>query len=148
MDQDSVNQLLQQRVDLLQQIANSLQCAHAALLAPDYTQIPLHTKAQQDLCQQLHQLACEPWPAQAVSTTKRDDAAAESASPVNARQKALTTELQGLQARVAGLNRRYAALLRRAQRTVNIFCRVLQNSGLTYVAPASAHLSGIQHGSR
>jgi hypothetical protein len=138
MDQNSLDQLLERRVNLLRQLADSLQRAHTALLTPDYTEIPMQTKAQQYVCQELSRLA----------SSQACDAASQLGIPANARQKVLASELQGLQARVAYLNRRYAALLRRAQRTVNIFCRVLQNSGVTYVAPATTRISGIQQGRR
>jgi hypothetical protein len=134
MDQNSLNQLLERRVNLLRQLADSLRRSHAALLTPDYNEIPVQTKAQQYLCQELGQLARIP-PSETVP---------QLAIFANTRQKALVNELQGLQAQVADLNRRYAALLRRAQRTVQIFCRVLENSGLTYVAPATARISAIQ----
>ena len=133
MDQNSLNQLLERRVNLLQQLADSLQSAHAALLIPDYTQIPAQTEAQEGLCHELRRLA----------PIQPSDAAATSGTPVKAREQTLASELQALQAHLADLNRRYAALLRRAQRTVNIFCRVLQNSGLTYVVPAPDPASGI-----
>jgi hypothetical protein len=134
MDQNSVNQLLERRVNLLRQLADSLRRSQAALLTPDYNEIPVQTKAQQYLCQELRRLARD----------QPSGSAGSPAAPAEAREKALTGELQRLQAQVADLNRRYAALLRRAQRTVNILCRVLQNSELTYVVPAPSPASGMQ----
>jgi hypothetical protein len=40
-----------------------------------------------------------------------------------------------METRVAQLNREYGALLTRARRTVDIFCRVLANSEVTYFPP-------------
>jgi hypothetical protein len=134
MDQDSLNQLLERRIKLLQKLADSLQRGHAALCIPDYTQIPVQTKVQQDLCQELRR----------VSRLQASGSAGSAATSVKKCEKALVNELQDLQRRVAELNRSYAALLRRAQRTLNIFCRLLQNSGLTYVAPAVSALPRVQ----
>ncbi|HXY02326.1 MAG TPA: hypothetical protein VEI49_02060 [Terriglobales bacterium] len=112
MHQSSINQLLERRVHLLQQLANALQRAQDALLIPNYSQIPLHTKAQHDLCQELRRLADEFQSAQVASRGKPADANGASTIPVTACQKALASDLQRLQAQVADLNRKYAAILR------------------------------------
>ena len=55
--------------------------------------------------------------------------------PVQDRNRVRREELAEVERKVAQLNRRYDALLRRARRTVDIFCRVLANSALTYPPP-------------
>lgn len=47
----------------------------------------------------------------------------------------LTDELKQIELRVRSLNREYAAMLRRARRTVDIFCRLLADSSVTYSPP-------------
>jgi|SRR5579862_5695861 len=134
MEHNSIDELLEQRVRLLHKLADSLQRAQAALLSPDYDQVPAQTKVQQDLCHELRRLAL----------IRPSGSATGRAASVEVREKALASEFQALHRQVTDLNRKYAALLRRAQRTVNIFCRVLQNSGLTYVVPAVSPVPGLQ----
>jgi len=48
----------------------------------------------------------------------------------------LAAELLAVETKVLQLNRAYAAWLRRARRTVDIFCRVLAHSAITYPPPS------------
>jgi len=91
-------------IEVLQELADSLQHAHAAVLRSDLPQILNQTARQRELCARLGE------------GSFRDDWA----EPIR---------------KVAGLTRSYAALLRRARRTVDIFCRVLAHSALTYPPP-------------
>jgi len=113
------------RVDLLRQLADSLERAHAAVVRSDLSEITRQTACQQELCARLRQL-----PAEGVRT--QPDGLSP---PVRDRNHAVREELVEVKRKVAQLNRRYALLLRRARRTVDIFCRVLENAALTYPPP-------------
>jgi hypothetical protein len=117
------------RVDRLQELADSLERAHAAVLASDLRQITQQTARQLELCAQLRQLSRD-----AVQTPTSWLPGGLS-SPVRPSNHAFGEELAEVAGRVAQLNRQYEALLRRARRTVDIFCRVLTNSALTYPLP-------------
>ena len=58
--------------------------------------------------------------------------------PVRQRWETLDRELIQVEMRVGQLNRVYGALLRRAQRTLQIFMRVLASSANTYTPPKGA----------
>jgi hypothetical protein len=107
-----------QRLELLRQLAGSLDLSQAALATTTPAKLDHHTARQQELCRELRALA-HGFP---------DEAQAQTPSR-------LADDLQETARRVRDLNRKYAALLRRRQRTVDIFCRVLASSGTTYPAP-------------
>jgi hypothetical protein len=113
-----IQELLTQRLGLLRALAESLNHAQAALATITPEKLDRHTAHQRELCRQLRSL----------STGFRDESSA--AIPAG-----LANHVQETARRVADLNRRYAALLRRRRRTVDIFCRVLATSGITYPAP-------------
>jgi hypothetical protein len=113
-----IQELLTQRLGLLRALAESLDHAQAALVAITPEKLNCHTAQQRELCRQLR----------ALSTGFRD----ESSDAIPA---GLANHVQQTARLVADLNRRYAALLRRRRRTVDIFCRVLATSGITYPAP-------------
>jgi hypothetical protein len=153
MDQDSspVDVLLERRVGLMRELAVSLERAQTAILHSDARQLADETTRQREVCEELRRLASElaagPAPpvtkaVHSVLRTHLPDTAA--LHPARQRQRALLTELLEIETRVADLNRSYGALLRRARRTVDIFCRVLANSGVTYPPPASQAPSAIQ----
>jgi hypothetical protein len=106
--------LTQQRLGLLRALAELLEHAQAALPTASPERIDQHTARQRELCWQL-----------------RATGPAE-----------LADDLQETAMRVAELNRKYAALLRRRRRTVDIFCRVLASSGTTYPAPKALSRPG------
>jgi hypothetical protein len=112
-----VHELLTERLDLLRALAGSLEQAQASLATATPEKLDQYTARQQELCRQLRSLAAgfselksRPYPA-------------------------LEDDLQATARRVGDLNRKYAALLRRKRRTVDISCRVLASSGTTYPAP-------------
>ncbi|MBV8052866.1 MAG: hypothetical protein JOZ80_16885 [Acidobacteriaceae bacterium] len=144
MNTDGITELLEQRINLLRLLASSLEHAQIGLQRPNCAEIQLQTKTQQNLCQQLRQVACEFSPDQIARISGCGDPVSQT-TLANARQSALAAELRSLEKQVAELNRRYGALLRRAQRTINIFCRVLNNSGLTYVAMRPKPESAVEH---
>ena len=112
----TLHERLNQRLELLRSLADSLQQAHAALAATSGEKLDHHTARQQELCQHLRALA----------------GFSELSSSTSA---GLANDLQVAARRVGDLNRLYAALLRRRRRTADIFCRVLASSGTTYPAP-------------
>jgi len=105
------------RLALMRSLANSLQVAQTALLESNLAELQSQTIRQQSLCDQLQRLG---------------------PSPPTTNLRALESELAQIEWQVAKLNRTYAALLRRASRTVEIFCRVLDTSGVTYALPQPA----------
>jgi len=117
------------RVDLLRELAHSLERAHAAVVRSDLSELKRQTADQRKLCGELRQLPAEPgrtqtsWLPGGLPALVRDP------------NQALGEELAEVARKVAQLNRRYEALLRRARRTVDIFCRGLASSALTYPPP-------------
>jgi len=109
----------------LEELGDSLERAYAAVLRSDLPEIRRQTTRQEELCRKLHTLRGERpvAPASAVTAGAR------------AHNAVVPEELAAVESRVADLNRRYEALLRRARRTIDIFCRVLANSALTYPPP-------------
>jgi hypothetical protein len=101
---------------LLRQLVDSLLRAHAAVVHSDLMEMMRQTTYQKELCARLRLLA---------------------QSPVTGKNDANLEELKKLHEEAAALNRKYGVLLRRARRTVDIFCRVLATS-LTYPPPRNA----------
>jgi len=129
------------RVDLLRELADSLERAHAAVVGSDLSEIKHQTACQQELCARLRQL-----PAELVRPLTSWLPGGQP-PPVGGRNQVLLEELAEVERKVAQLNRRYEALLRRARRTVDIFCRVLVSSALTYPPPrpeAATFAAGLQ----
>jgi hypothetical protein len=154
MDQDlsSVNELLERRVGLMRELAHCLERAQAAVLNSDSRQMSAQTTRQRELCEQLRRQASELMPEQVPSPVSAASSIAGSPVPGSAdlrparlRRRALLGELAEVEAQVAHLNRAYGALLRRARRTVDIFCRVLANSGVTYVPPVPQPPSAVPY---
>jgi hypothetical protein len=114
----SIPELLFQRLALLRALADSLEQAQAELMATTPAKLDQQTARQRELCRQLCALAVG-FPDRAYVRT----------------HAGLANDLQETVGRVAELNRKYTALLRRRRRTVDIFCRVLASSGTTYPAP-------------
>jgi hypothetical protein len=121
----SIRALLTQRLELLRALAESLEQAHAELATTTPQRLDRQSCWQRQLCWQLRTPA--------------------SGFPGEADLQ-LANEVQGTAQHVAELNRKYAALLRRRRRTVDIFCRVLMNCGTTYPAPQFALPPGFGRG--
>ena len=117
---------LDQKVELLRQLANSLQAAQDAVVRDDLAELRGQTSRQQLLCGQIRQLAGEPMVKFGPENWETEK-----------RRRELQDKLARTELEVARLNRVYGALLRRASRTVNIFCRVLAACGATYEVPQS-----------
>jgi hypothetical protein len=142
--------LLQRRLALTRELASSLEQAQNAVVRSDLRGIEGHSALQRELCEALRQLESE-----ARGQLPRSPVADESGqqqswvqlpedavSPlVERRWKVLAQELSQVEMRVRQLNRAYGALLRRAQRTLQIFLRVLASSGNTYAPPKCAPAS-------
>jgi len=119
-------ELMSQSLELLRQLADSLEQSQSSLATTTPARLDLHTARQQELCKGLRRLA---------------------GKFVNGSQahppRGLADDLQVAARQVADLNRKYAAQLRRRRRTVDIFCRVLASSGITYPPPRqSSHPAG------
>jgi hypothetical protein len=114
----SIHEPQAQRLTLLRALADSLEQAQAGLATTTPATLDQHTAQQWDLCRRLR----------ALSPGPPDGGEAQT-------HAGLAGDLQQTARRVADLNRKYAALLRRRRRTVDIFCRVLASSGTTYPAP-------------
>jgi hypothetical protein len=136
---------LSQRLGRMRELAHSLALAQAAVVRSDLVEMQGQTAKQQQLCEQLRQIAvqaptefpCEAQPPIAPAAWAR--LPENLASPLGGeRWNALVNELTQVELQVAALNRTYGALLRRARRTVEIFCRVLATSGVTYAPPQPA----------
>jgi hypothetical protein len=128
----------QVRIDLLRQLAHSLELGQAAVVGSDLGEITRQTAQQRELCAKLRQLPADP---------VRTQASGFPGALVRDRNEAWGEELAAVATKVALLNRRYEALLRRARRTVDIFCRVLAHSALTYPSPrpqAASFAAGFQ----
>jgi septal ring factor EnvC (AmiA/AmiB activator) len=134
----SINQLLERRINLLRELADSLQRAQSALVHSNRRQLTVETERQQGLCTELRRQAPE-LSSEIASITSAASEGSHVMGAVHfarARQRELSAELAAVEAQVGQLNRTYGAFLRRARRTIDIFCRVLANSAATYVPPA------------
>jgi len=140
LDLSSANAPLERRIALLRELAGSLQRAQAAVLRSDIGQMTAQTLRQQKLCEELQPHAGRMSRPNAVPVapmaTPRPPVDALPLQPLSARQHSLLAELREAGKLVERLNRDYAALLRRARRIVDIFCRVLASSAVTYLPPA------------
>lgn len=121
VEQSSLAELLEHRLILMYELARSLERSHAAVLQSDIEQICAQTFQQQRICSELHRIG-----------------RTEGAGKV-CKHPQLAAKLRQIENEITRLNLIYAALLRRARRTLDIFCRVLKNSDITYVAPARLH---------
>lgn len=129
----------------MRELANSLEQVQTAVVRSDLGGINGHTVRQRELCESLRQQETELlgfrnpmeytspkpnlWaqlPEHAVSAQVRE------------RWQTLTRELTEVEMQVSQLNRVYGALLRRAQRTLQIFMRLLASSANTYTPPKCA----------
>lgn len=113
----SIDKLLERRISLLRELADSVERAQAAVLTSDQRQVSTHTRRQQQLCDELRRLSSE-LPQDELSTSDRHSDVVLSLQPIpalpDARQSELSTELRAIENRLANLTRTYSALLRRA----------------------------------
>lgn len=116
----STHELTSQRLELLRQLAESLEQAQSSLATATPAKLDLHSARQRDLCRALRSLG--------HGFRQGDRVEADSG---------LADDLQVVARHVANLNRKYAAQLRRRRRTADIFCRVLASSGTTYPPPGA-----------
>lgn len=149
MDLDvSANVSLERQIALMRELAGSLERAQAAVLSSDIRQISAQTLRQQRLCEELQRqagrMSRQNGLAVAPMATPTAPVDAYPLLPTSARQRSLLAELRETGKLVERLNRDYAALLRRARRTVDIFCRVLASSAITYLPPAPQAQSPLQ----
>lgn len=114
------NPALDERLGWLRELAGSLECAKSAVLRSDLADLNRQTLRQRELCALLGQSF--------LATPTGPDK----------RLQRITQESRKMELRVAQLNREYGALLARARRTVDIFCRLLAHSQVTYPPPKHA----------
>lgn len=126
---------LTRRLDLMRQLAESLLLAQAAVIQSNVRELEVQTARQRMLCDELKQ----PLPdsrrrevSHKARPSEREARRAGTADRADDSSNTLRRELAEVERQVAGLNQTYAALLRRASRTVEMFCRVLASSDLTY----------------
>lgn len=101
-------------------LAASLGQARIAVLQSDLARLRRETGCQQEICTRLRQIPLLPWPT----------------LPAAERALRLKEDIRQVEIQVTHLNLAYGALLRRARRTVDIFCRVLASTALTYSPPS------------
>jgi flagellar biosynthesis/type III secretory pathway chaperone len=135
-------ELLERRLAMMRELAHSLEQAQTAVVRSDLGGINGHTARQRELCEALRQLEteaarCPPRNPSGKSIWVQLPENAVS-SQVRERWQTLTQELTQVEMQVDQLNRVYGALLRRAQRTLQIFLRVLASSANTYAPPKCA----------
>jgi hypothetical protein len=142
--------LLEQRLALMRELARSLEQVQTTLVHSDLRGIECHTARQRELCEALR-LESE---VQSEVTATKSSNPTSADSPkrttwaqipegvvslvVRQRWEILAQDLTLVEMRVRHLNLTYGALLRRAQRTLQIFMRVLASSANTYARPACA----------
>jgi hypothetical protein len=126
----------------MRELAHSLALAQTAVVRSDLVGMQGQTSKQQQLCEQLSQIGIQApteFPCEAqlpIAPAGWTRLPENLASPLGGeRWNSLVNELTQVELQVAALNRTYGALLRRARRTVEIFCRVLATSGVTYAPP-------------
>jgi len=144
-------QLLERRLALMRDLASSLEQAEAAVVRSDVASVDRHRVWQQQLCAALGALDAEARRFRLCAVTENVPAVQKNWMPspgsgvpphIRQRWNALALELTKAEAQVRHLNRVYGALLRRARRTVEIFCRVLASSAVTYVPPKARSEAG------
>src|ERR1700733_1010224 len=114
-----------QRLDLLRELASSLQLAQAAVVRSDLRGVDSQTERQRELCDVLRQLGSAAFllPESAGGRSRKQNTQAQLAEiglapGVGQRWQVLAQDLRQVEMQVDQLNRVYAALLRRAQRTL------------------------------
>jgi hypothetical protein len=149
MDQEfrPVFELLQRRLALMRQLAVSLELVQSAVVHSDRSAIDGYSAEQRGICEALRQIEIEacgrtlhsPLGSGSSEQKNRVRLPEGAVSPqLQQSWQALSNELSEVELRVSQLNRVYGALLRRAQRTLEIFMRVLANSANTYAPPKCA----------
>ena len=108
----------ERRLHLLHEVAESLKQAQTAVVKSELPELIRQTERQRGLCRQLSSLP----------------RAKECTVAVNCWSELLEQTRQA-ELELAQLNRVYGALLRRARRTVDVFCRLMSDSGMTYAPP-------------
>lgn len=129
---------LEQRLAWWRELTDLLAQAQAAVLHSDLARLETLTMRQREVCRQL--LMTSPnvrHPEAATYAISVISHGSTNLQPqaVEQRWSILTAEVARVEKQVGDLNRVYGALLRRARRTADIYCRVLASSAITYTAP-------------
>lgn len=129
-------EIVQQRISVLLELANSLELAQKAVLQSNLEQFRFQTARQIELCNVLRESSVKS--SEHLSSLHAGGShSSEQSLKLGSRDpwNTLRAQLREVELRVLQLNHSYGALLQRARRTVDIFCRVLANSDLTYDPP-------------
>jgi flagellar biosynthesis/type III secretory pathway chaperone len=119
---------LERRLGHMRELASVIEHAQAAVIMRNLGEIERLTARQRTLCDLL----------------RAPEAQTRFHGCDSLRHSALADQLVAAGKQVRDLNLAQAALLRRARRTVNIFCRVLASSAVTYTPPRREILVGLQ----
>jgi flagellar biosynthesis/type III secretory pathway chaperone len=126
-------ELFERRLALMRTLASSLEQVQHAVVRSDLRGMDDHTAKQREICQALHRNSKR---GESCPQKLRLNLAEGAVSPeMQRRCRTLAEELSEVEMRVSQLNRVYGGLLRRAQRTLQIFQRVLASSANTYAPP-------------
>ena len=137
MDQSSHHlQLLEQRISSMQALGKTLELTQAAVAQRDLSVLEQQTRRQREICQSLRANA------ENLAGSLKPAAGEEAGSEFASRRRMLREQLAAVENHIRELNRSYAALLRRAKRTIDIFCRLLASSEQTYAVPAALKTAG------
>jgi len=135
--------LRERRLALVRELADSVAGAQAELLASNLESFERQTMRQRQLCDGWRFLEAEP-PQPQEQDSAPSDVSANSPTTRRLLPRWSTQDLELAEAQTQALQqaRTYAALWRRARRTVGIFCRVLASSGVTRtrLPPLAAYL--------
>ena len=145
-DIETYLKLLEQRLSLLQLLAQELVDSRKEFVALDLDGMYRRISEQEELCRQIQRLH----PAiRALQETcaahlelEKNDAASKAENAEQARRLAIVMqELGKAQAEVGRLNQIHAAYLRRSRRTINVLMNFIGGYAMNYTRPAQANLA-------
>ncbi len=125
-------------VPVMQELAASLNRACQAVVQSDLERLKFETGRQRNLTLGLATLIDSVKPISKAAEVGNVDQVAFGGREGNS----WSEQLRELEGRVQTLNRDYAILLRRARRTVDIFCRLLNDSSVVYSPPTRTAARG------
>jgi len=117
------------QLSLLDALAQSLHETQSTMFTSDLSSFEAQTDRQLDLCRALQKARLD------VNSCAPDRQAIGngcSHSPATAQHQALENQVRIMEGRVRQLNRIHACLLRRAQRSLAVYRRIVASQSLTY----------------
>jgi hypothetical protein len=135
---------LTERTRLLQELLDSQEKAEASLLGSGVAELTRINSQQIEICGKLRENKVAL--SRSDETSPRENVRPGKMEPLGCVQpwNSLRADVVRLEQRVEYRNKVFGALLRRAQRTVNIFGRAIASSALTY-APGQTRASSASH---